>query len=401
MPDAAVRPKHRLEFYELGALFFLQWMALAAWFVPLSLVLKSHRCATIQPYAFATAALAAFVTPLFFGAMADRHVAPARVLRWLALGTAGTMTLCCVALQAGCNQWLVLGLIQLHAFCSTPTTSISSALVMTTVDDPRREFGPIRAMGTIGWMAGCWLISALEADASVIAGFLGALLWAGLAAFTFLLPENAPPDTGELLTWKQRLGLDALALLKQPRHRVMFITTSLLSIPLAAFYPHTPAHLADAGFNHPSAWMSLGQTTEIAAMFALGALLRTGKFKHVILVGLLFALLRYIFCALDEKFWLLVGIVLHGCSYTFVFATAQIYVNERVEPAWRARAQALLSVLNGGVGNLLGYLGTGWWFAACTTAGVTRWTLFWGVLATAVGAVTAHFVMAYRGRDAR
>ena len=289
-------------------------------------------------------------------------------------------------------------LIQLHAFCSSPTTSISSALVMTTVQDPRSEFGPIRGMGTIGWMAGCWLVSALNADSSTIAGFVGAGLWLGLAAFTFLLPENEPPDAGGKLSWHERLGLDALTLLKKPDHRVMFLTTSLLCIPLAAFYPFTTSHLRDLGFAHPSAWMSLGQTTEIIAMFTLGALILRVRMKWIIAAGLAFAVVRYVFCAMDAKFWLLAGIALHGCSYTFVYATAQIYVNERVEPGWRARAQALLSLLNGGFGNLLGYLGTGWWFAACTENGVTRWSLFWGALAMAVTAVMVYFLAAYRGR---
>ena len=401
MPDAALptKPKHQLAFYELGILFFVQWMALAAWMVPLTLVLKSHGLAKIQPYAFATAALAAFVTPLFFGAMADRHVAPARVLRWLAFATACTMTLCSLAIFRGWNQWLILALIQVHAFCSSPTTSISSALVMTTVENPRREFGPIRAMGTIGWMAGCWLISALNADASVVAGFAGAALWLALSGFTLLLPQTAPPASAEKLSWQQRLGLDALTLLKNPDHRVVFITTSLLCIPLAAFYPFASSHLRDLGFEHPSYQMALAQPTEILAMFTLGALLLRVRIKWIFTAGLVLAVLRYVFSSLHGKYWLLAGIVLHGANYTLVYATAQIYVNERVDAAWRARAQALLSLVNGGVGNLLGFLGTGWWFAHCTENSVTDWPRFWGALAVACAVVLVYFLLAYRGRS--
>src|SRR5947208_16846438 len=130
-------------------------MALAVWFVPLTLVLRTHGLANIQPYAFATSALAAFVTPLLFGAVADRHVAPTRVLRWLSIATAAAMLLACAAIQSNWNAWLVLALIQLYALCSAPTVSISTAIAMTALRAPRREFGPIRAMGTLGWMAGC------------------------------------------------------------------------------------------------------------------------------------------------------------------------------------------------------------------------------------------------------
>jgi hypothetical protein len=81
-----------------------------------------------------------------------------------------------------------------------------------------------------------------------------------------------------------------------------------------------------------------------------------------------------------------------------VFITAQIYLDQRVDPAWRARAQALMSLMNSGVGNLIGYLGTGWWFAACTRPAGTQWPLFWGVLAVVVAAVLVYFLAAYRGQ---
>ena len=58
------------------------------WFVPLSSVLAAHGLAHIRPYAFATSGVAAFVSPLLFGAVADRHASPVKVLRWLAIATA-------------------------------------------------------------------------------------------------------------------------------------------------------------------------------------------------------------------------------------------------------------------------------------------------------------------------
>ncbi len=391
----------RAEFVELGALLVIQWMAYAAWLVPLTLVLQTHQLARIQPYAFATSAVAAFVTPLFFGAVADRHAAPARVLRWLAVSSAASLLLVCLAIRSGWNPWLVLGLIQVYALCYSPVTSISTAIALAAMRDPWRQFGPIRAMGTLGWMAGCWLVSLLNADGSIRAALSSAALLMGLALFTYLLRNVEPPASTGHLTWHERLGFDALALLRKADHRVIFLTTTLVSIPLAAFYMFTPPHLRELGFNHPSAWMSLGQTTELIAMFTLGALVARWRLKWIVTAGLIFAVLRFVFCAFNAKIWLLAGVALHGCSYTLIFATAQIYVNDRVEPAWRVRAQALLSLLNSGVGNLLGYLGVGWWFAACTRDHITRWPVFWGWVAAAAVAVLVYFLTAYHGKGAR
>lgn len=68
---------------ELTALLFLHGMALASWFVPMGAVLESAQLRWLIPFAFAASATAALLSPLFFGAMADRSVPPIRVLRWL------------------------------------------------------------------------------------------------------------------------------------------------------------------------------------------------------------------------------------------------------------------------------------------------------------------------------
>jgi MFS family permease len=106
-----------------------------------------------------------------------------------------------------------------------------------------------------------------------------------------------------------------------------------------------------------------------------------------------------VFSAFCGKAGLLLGVVLHGCSFALVFITAQIYLEQRVEPAWRARAQALMALVNGGVGNLIGYLGTGAWFSSCTDPDkTTHWPVFWSGLSMMVVVVLVYFLSAYRGR---
>jgi MFS family permease len=397
-PLRVLRTLRRAEYAELVALFFLQGAALGMWFVPLSTVLDAHGLHAIKPLAFATSALAAFVSPLIFGAMADRQASPVKVLRGLALATAAAMTLASTAINLGWNPWLVLALIQLHALCSSPSFSISSAIVFARVADAQKEFGPIRAMATLGWMSGCLLVSAMNADTSPLAGYGGAVAWLAVAAFTFFLPALETPKSAVHLAWHERLGLDALTLLKNPDHRVVFITVALFSIPLAGFYPYAPTHLRELGLQHTTAWMSLAQITEIICMLSLGALLLNWRLKWIFALGLGFGVLRFVLSAINGKAWLLAGITLHGASFTLVFITAQIYLDQRVDSAWRARAQALMSLLNNGAGNLIGYLGTGWWFSECAFPAGTQWPLFWGGLAVLVGLVMIYFLAAYRGQ---
>jgi MFS family permease len=276
----------KAEYAELVILFFIQAAAMSMWFVPLGPILDAHGMDTIKPFAFAASAVAAFVSPLMFGAMADRHVPPARVLRWLATMTAASMVMVSTVIKFHCNEWLVLALIQIFYFSYAPMFSISTALVFARLQDAKKEFGSLRAMATLGWMAGCLLVSALNADTSSLAGYAGAAVWIIVAGFTFFLPHLEVPMSAENLTWHERLGLDALTLLKDRDTRVVFITTTLFNIPLSAFYPYAPAHLHDLGFVHTSAWMSLAQVSEIAAMFSLGWLLFNWRLKWVFACGL-------------------------------------------------------------------------------------------------------------------
>jgi nucleoside transporter len=385
------------DYTELSALMFLHAMAMGAWFVPLGPVLDAHGYHSIKAFAFATSATAAFVSPLIFGAIADRHVAPVRVLRWLAFATALAMALAAIAIQRGENRWIVLGVIQLHALCSAPTWGLSTSIVMSQLTNSQRQFGNVRLFGTIGWMAGCWLVSALRADSSTVACFTGAIVWVVVGLFTWLLPAITPKDDGTRSTFKQRFGLDAFELLKNPDHRVVFLTTALFAIPLAAFYPFAPAHLKSLGMERTSAWMTIGQISEVIAMLGLAAVLARCRFKWAFAAGLGFGFVRYALCALDGKGWVLLGVSLHGFAYTLFFITAQIYVDQRIDPAFRARAQALLSVMLTGVGNLCGYLGTGWWFEISGRDGLPHWRLFWGGLAIVVAGVAAFYLLAYRG----
>lgn len=384
------------QYLELTILFFIQGAAMSVWAVPLGVILDVHGLHNIKPYAFATGAMAAFVSPLIFGAMADRHVPPAKVLRGLALATAILLSLVSTAIKLNSNEWLVLVLIQTLALASAPMLSISSTIVFARLADPK-EFAPMRVMMTFGWAGGCVLASVLNSDTSSFAGYASATLWLVLAAFTFFLPQLEIPKSAENLSWHERLGLDALTLLKNPDHRVVFFMTTLLNIPIAAFYPYAPVNLRDLGFVHSSAWMGLAQTTEVLAIFSLGWMLLKWRIKWIFVCGLFFSIARFAFSAVNGKACLLIGIALHGASFAFVYITAQIYLDQRVEKSWRARAQALLTLMNTGFGYLIGYLGTGWWFNACARTTGTQWTFFWGGLTAIAALVTIYFLSAYQG----
>jgi MFS family permease len=135
-------------------------------------------------------------------------------------------------------------------------------------------------------------------------------------------------------------------------------------------------------------------------LLALGSVLVRWRLKWIFLTALAMGVLRFSLCSFNNRAGLLAGVLLHGLCYALFFITAQIYLDERVGSEWRVRAQALMSLMITGVGNLLGFLSTGWWFDFCAKPSGAEWPLFWGGLAAAVGVVTVYFLMTYRGRQA-
>ena len=391
-------PTPRATFLPLAILFLLQWFAYGLWNVSFSNVLKHAGLERFIALAFTCNAVAAFVSPLLVGSLADRRVPPMRLLRWLYWLAGFWLLAMFAAIDFGWGGGAMLTCMQLHSLCYSPCASLLSTIALAALLNPGAEFGPMRMWATAGWMAaGCTVSWVLAADSSVLSGYVAGGVLIAIGFTTYLLPSWQVPTAPRARNWKEVFGLDALALLRHPDHRTILLTVTLFGIPLAAFYPYTPLHLTALGFAHPTATLALAQTTEVIALFSLAALLRRVRLKWVILLGLGFGIGRYALFACNTRATLLAGIPLHGACYVLFLIVAQIYLAERVERTMQARAQALFAMLTSGLSNLLGYLGTGGWYFLTTHNSVTRWPLFWGGLCAVTVAIAAYFAWAYHG----
>ena len=376
--------------------------ALALWSVTFSKVLKAYGYENIIPYVgntSVTSSLAAIASPLMVGALADQRFSSERVMRWLALGSGVFMALMFHAIQ---NHWhwaVVVVLAQLLALWAMPSFGLSTSLVIARLSNPRQQFGPVRAAATLGWIvAGVVISCLLQGDSSVVTGYASAVAWMVVVGVTYTMKPLPPPGMKAHRSWADILGLEAWTLLKDPDHRVVFVGAALFNMPLAAFYPFTPLHLEALGSPDAALNMSIGQIMEIVGLLSLAALLTRFRLKWLFLCGIGFGALRYVLFAMDSLAWVRTGIFMHGILFTLFFMTAQIYLEQRIPAAMRSRAQALLSLMMSGFGNLAGSLACGWWWHVCSTGDHTDWRLYWGGLAGVIGLIFVWFAFSYQGR---
>ena len=390
----------------LGLLFLFHLMAPGLFTVNLGNVLKERGLEDYIHIAMSVGPVACMIAPLMMGAMADKRFDAGKILSVLLLGAGVTLFIAFSLLDAGVSPWLFITVFGVRALFFTPTFGLTSAIAFNLLGGRTNKFPRIRVWGTVGWIAAGWMVSdVLKADTTTLGGKVAAVLIICLSVVCWFLPPMPPPDSVPLKGRRSLVslfGLEAFALLKNNDHRSLFVTSTLLSIPIAAFYAYTPILLRQMGDQASTRTMSYGQISEIILLFLLPLLVRKVRLKWILLGALIAGVFRYAFFMVGsmsaEMAWLISGVALHGVCYVGFFVTAQIYLAERVKKEMRAQAQSLLVMLNGGVGSLIGMLIAGEVFKVTAKSGnFSDWVIFWAVLFATTLVAMIYFLVSYRG----
>lgn len=231
-------------------------------------------------------------------------------------------------------------------------------------------------------------------DFSAVTGKLGAQirLFAGIACF--FLPVTLPKGT-KPQSWTDNLGFGAIKLLKDRDLLVYFVTALLFSIPLGAYYLHTPKHLKELGVESVSLVMTAAQVMETIAMLVMGWVIARFRVKTILLVAIGSGVLRYTFYAFDEVWWLVLGITLHGICWTFFFEAGRVFVHRRVDEGMRTQAQALLGFFTGGLGTVIGILTVDRLYQIISPN--WGWSGYWAILTGLNCVALTIFAVGYKG----
>lgn len=339
----------------LSAMFFLQFFVWASWWVAVynyalnGLYLTEGQAGWLG----ATIPLGAIFAPLLVGYVADRFFATQYVL--CALHIVGGVCLLLARTQAEFGG--LMAVLMVASLCFMPTLALANSVTFRNIDNPDK-FPRIAVWGTIGWIASGQIVGPLRWESTGTFFYLAGATEIFLGLYCVTLPHTPPKGAKE--GGGDVFGLKAIGLLKEPSFLLFVVCASLIAVfAMFYFYACVPM-LVETDRPVPVQLMTLGQVTEICVMFSMPWFIAQFGLRALLTFGMAIWCLRYLLLSTMAFPLVLLGIIVHGFAYCFVFVGSYIYVDKKAPSDLRASAQSLIAFLMLGVGMFLGNLLSGY-----------------------------------------
>jgi nucleoside transporter len=375
--------------FRLSAMMFLQYAIWGAWLPLLWPFLANVRGmdGTQIGTMFSVGAIGAIVAPFIAGQIADRWFATEKFLA--ASHVVGGVLVWQLASIESYAGFLAFSLA--YSLVYSPTLSLTNSIAFHHLVDRDREFGKVRAWGTIGWIAvgigiGQWLLhrhspegaTGAALDAARYAGMadafrLSAVLGIALGLFCLALPHT-PPTRGSA----RNATFEAI---REVKHSRTLLVLFLLAIPVSCihqfYFVHTAGFLGQFQSGAAEAinrvfgvggggLMTVGQMSEFAVLALAPLFAKKLSRKLLLAIGLWAYALRMAIFAYSEAIpesirtlAVVLGIAMHGlCFGCFIFVAFMV-VDEETSSDVRASAQSLFNLVIVGVGIIVGSLAAG------------------------------------------
>ncbi|HQW71317.1 MAG: nucleoside permease [Saprospiraceae bacterium] len=352
--------------FQLSSMMFLNFFIWGMWFVTLgTYLIKGDIGATDAQsgLAYGTQCLGAIIAPFIIGLIADKYFAAQKILAVLHLVGAGLLYF--ISQNSEFSSFYVLLLIYMVLYM--PTLALTNSIALHQISDAEKQFSGIRLWGTIGWIAAGQIVGYMAWEANPgsldITFQVAAATSLILGVYSFFLPNTPPSKSGQNVSIREVLGLDALKILANRNYLVFFIASILICIPLAFYYGLANLYLNEAGMIGSAQKMSFGQMSEAIFLFLMPLFFRKFGIKQMLLIGMIAWVVRYLcfsYGNIDANLWMLyVGIILHGICYDFFFVTGNIYTDQEAGPKIRSSAQGLITLATYGIGMYIGFWAAG------------------------------------------
>jgi nucleoside transporter len=386
----------------LMTMMFLQFFIWGSWYATGGNYMKSHGMSDLIYIAYMVSPIGSIVSPFFMGLIADRLYAVQKVMGFMHI-LSGIFVFFAPSMSE-VSPVLFLTFLLFHMLCYMPTVGLATATAFHLLKDKENDFPFVRVFGTLGWIiAGVIVSYLLKGDTTPLPMYVAGAGGVLMGIYCFTLPNVPPKGSGKKISVRDIIGIDALKQLNSRPFVIFVIGLLLISIPFASYFAYVPIFLKAAGIASPAFKMTFGQMSEVIFLILMPWFFRRLGIKWVLILGLSAWTLRYAlfaFGATDAVTGMLIlGILLHGACYDFVYVAGQVYIDQKASPAIRAQAQGFFVLISYGVGQGLGTLAAGAIFNSIMGSGeptLEQWQTFWTIPLVFALVVTIMFALGFK-----
>lgn len=315
---------------------------------------------------FSTLGIASLFMPAIMGIVADKWMNAERVLGACHLIGAGLLMWAATVTDPNVFFWVML----LNSMFYMPTIALNNTVSYIVLEQKGfnivKDFPPIRAWGTVGFIAAMWVVDSMGWSATNMQLIFsaGASLFLGFYAFSMpaCLPSNTKRSGGILSS----LGLDAFVLFKQRKMVIFFLFAMFLGAALQITNAFGGMFLLDFKTGYPDSFvvkheiftLSISQISETLFILAIPFFLRRFGIKTVMLISIFAWVLRFGLFALGDPgsglSLLILSMIIYGMAFDFFNISGSLFVEKESPSNIRASAQGLFMFMTNGVGAMIG-----------------------------------------------
>lgn len=401
----------------LSLLYFLQFAVWGCYLTSLGQFLGAGGLGSEISWFYAAIGIVSILTPTLSGYIADRFVAPSRLLGLCHITAAGMMLILWLY-AAGHDRLefrifypLYLGFLAFYMPTMALANTASFAIIKSRGKQPVDVFPSIRIWGTVGFVCAMWMVNStyvydghlgwtlsdshpcsshrfqytsLQLMCAAITGFLAALYSYSLPsqkttrqngmprkAFAVMQPEVLRQfflgSRGKSAT--RRLSPVGIFLIFCAFTGVCMQISNGFATPFISHFMANPDYVHSLAAGNATMLFSLSQISEAVLIITAGKALKKYGIGIVFGAGLLAWSLRFFFFGIgnpgDGLIFLVLSMIIYGVAFNFITIAGHLHM-ERVSPeGMKGTGQGVMMLMSNGVGATVGIMGAG--------AVVNRW----------------------------
>jgi PPP family 3-phenylpropionic acid transporter len=336
-----------------GSVFYLMYFAAAGALIPY-LNLFFQRVGIDKPHIGVLAALQTLTTlvagPLWSG-LADAL----RLHKWI-LPLAMLGVLAPVGWLTQAHSFIALvPLVLGYAICLAPIIPLADNAVLEMLGADRHQYGGLRLWGAVGFGLSAWGVGELANRGTMLPAFITFIVLMAIGALVATrlpAPRLATQTTG---------GAGLRQLVTDIRWAGFLAALLLVGIGSSMFMNFFAIYLngLGAGTNLIGLATMVATVSELPVFFLSPLILRRVGARGLLLISFgTYAIRTFVYVLIHDPNWLIASQLLHGLTFSALWAGGVSYANQIAPPGWGTTAQSVFGSvyfgLAGATGALLG-----------------------------------------------